>query len=210
MATRLIHRIVRPMSAPFRKKRMALMVELLNLQDHDKVIDVGGYPGNWEFINVSPEVLMINVEDEHWERGRFKKVRGDGRRLDQADLSFDVSYSNSVIEHVGTKDDQASFAKELRRVGRRYYIQTPYKHFPLEVHLLAPFVQYLPPKLAKRLLRWITPHGWITRADQKWINDFVDQTRLLTKREMREFFPDAEHYEEKFLGLTKSLIAVRR
>jgi len=183
---------------------------ILQLNNNDRIIDVGGYPGNWGLIDVTPNVLLVNIEDENWEQGRFKKVKGDGRSLSYADNSFDIAYSNSVIEHVGSAAEQKAFAREFRRIAKRYYIQTPYRHFPFETHLLAPFVQYLPPTVAKKTLRWITPHGWITRAKQSWIDDFVDQTRLLTKREMRELFPDAEHLEERIFGLTKSLIAIRR
>lgn len=186
------------------------MAILLNLSNEDSIIDVGGYPGNWNLINKTPNVLLLNLENENWEDGRFKKVKGDGTNLPYSDNLFDIAYSNSVIEHVGSLEKQKKFAMEFRRVASRYYIQTPYRHFPLEVHLLAPFVQYLPAALAKKTLRWITPHGWITRADQSWINDFVDQTRLLNKRDMRDLFPDAEHLEERMFGLTKSLIAIRR
>ncbi len=39
----------------------------------------------------------------------------------------------------------------------------------------------------------------------------VETTRLLTKREMRQLFPDCEIYTEKLLGfIPKSYIAVRK
>lgn len=38
---------------------------------------------------------------------------------------FDLVYSNSVIEHLGTWEKQQAFAAEARRVGRGYWIPTP-------------------------------------------------------------------------------------
>lgn len=202
--------IVEPFSRHFRRKRMAQFAALFTPTAGDKIVDVGGYVDNWLLIDAEPSVLLVNLEDEHWNDGRFEKVKGDGRQLTFENESFDIAYSNSVIEHVGSWEDQKAFAAELRRVGRRYYVQTPNRHFPIEVHVLAPLVQYLPRPVAKRLLRWITPWGWIHKPTSEYVAMFVDQTRLLTESEIRELFPDAEIIRERVFGLTKSFIAVRR
>jgi hypothetical protein len=188
---------------------MSQFVALFRPTTADRIIDVGGYPATWLLLESKPSVLMVNLEDEHWKDGRLEKVRGDGRRLGYPDHSFDIAFSNSVIEHVGSWEDQRALAGELRRVARRYYVQTPNRHFPIETHVVAPFVQYLPPALAKRALRWITPWGWIHRPTPEYVAGFVDQTRLLTEAEMRELFPDATIILERVLGMTKSIIAVR-
>ena len=61
-----------------------------------------------------------------------------------SDGAFDVVFSNSVIEHVETYENQRRMAAEIRRVGRRYFVQTPNRHFPLEPHFLVPGFQLLP------------------------------------------------------------------
>lgn len=197
------------LATPLRRRRMALFSKAFRPTSKTRIIDVGGYEGNWLLISETPSVLLVNLEDERWTKGRFEKVQGDARALAYEDNSFDIAFSNSVIEHVGTWEDQQAFAREIRRAAPSYYVQTPYRHFPVEVHTLTPFVQYLPPAWAKRLLRWVTVWGWITRPTPSYVADFVDHTRLLTMRDMRALFPDARIVRERFLGLTKSLIAIR-
>jgi hypothetical protein len=188
---------------------MKQFVALFTPTEHDSIIDVGGYPMTWALIETRPSILMVNLEDEHWKDGPLEKVRGDGRKLPYPDRSFDIAFSNSVIEHVGTWEDQRAFAEEIRRVGARYYVQTPNRWFPFEMHVLAPFVQHLPPAWAKRLLRWITPWGWMHRPTPEYVDAFVDHLRLLSVGEMRELFPDAVILRERVCGITKSIIAVR-
>jgi Methyltransferase domain len=82
-------------------------------------------------------------------------VRSDGRELPFADNSFDLGFSNAVIEHVaGGRGGQRQFVAELCRVARRVFLTTPNRLFPLDPHTLLPFVHWLPPGgLRERLLR---------------------------------------------------------
>ncbi|MEM2045934.1 MAG: class I SAM-dependent methyltransferase, partial [Candidatus Bathyarchaeia archaeon] len=57
-------------------------------------------------------------------------IIGDARCMPFKDKSFDVVFSNSVIEHVGNYDDQKMCAEEIRRVGKCYFVQTPNFYFP--------------------------------------------------------------------------------
>ena len=65
-------------------------------------------------------------------------------KLPFGDGSFDFVFSNSAIEHLRTPERQRRFAVEVARVGKRYCVQTPNRWFPLESHLLTPWVHYLP------------------------------------------------------------------
>ena len=58
-------------------------------------------------------------------------------------------------------------------------------------------------------MRYFSVWGLVTRPSQAEVDAFIDSIRLLTKENMQQLFPDAVIIEEKVLGLTKSLIAMR-
>ncbi len=77
-------------------------------------------------------------------------VQGDALALPFPDGAFDVVFSNAVIEHVGAAEQQRRFVAEALRVGRRVFLTTPNRWFPLEVHTRLPFVHWLPDAAAGR------------------------------------------------------------
>ena len=89
------------------------------------------------------------------------------------------------------------------------WIQTPAREFFIEPHLLTPFIHYLPRSVQARLLRYFTVWGLMTRPSPKEVAGFLDEVRLLTYREMQELFPDCQILRERFMGFTKSYVAVR-
>jgi hypothetical protein len=101
-------------------------------------------------------------------------------------------------------------AAEIRRLAPIYYIQTPNYWFPIEPHYLFPGWHWLPKRLRVAVLRrrkvghW-GPHPEPTDA---WMK--VDEVRMLSAKEMRELFPDAELVKEPIGPLVKSWIAIRR
>lgn len=70
------------------------------------------------------------------------------------------------------------------------------------------FIQWLPFKLARRLLRYFSLWGLVAKPSQKQIDEFLLTTRLLTRSELKHIFPTAQIEEEKFLGLTKSFVVI--
>ena len=106
-----------------------------------RVLDVGGTPEFWNLLPAPPRVTLLNTPRTRAElAGAVSWVAGDGRALPFRDRAFDVVFSNSVIEHVGDAQSQQRFAHEVARVGRAYWVQTPNRWFPVEQHLLTPFV----------------------------------------------------------------------
>lgn len=212
-----IHRVYALVSRRWRRRRFALFVRVLRPSRHDVLLDVGGYPAFW---TAQPPVVgrvdTLNLHEVAHDAAAFPAhdIRprvGDGCRLASPDGSYDIAFSNSVIEHVGPWERQVLFASELRRVGRRVWCQTPARECPLEPHYLAPFVHWLPPRVQRRLLRWFTPWGLIARPSPQEVAEAVETTRLLSRREMARLFPDCEILVEYLLPFVpKSYVAVRR
>jgi hypothetical protein len=204
-----IYQIIIPLQVLFRGSRMRRFAEMFAVRSDMRIIDVGGRKCNWTLIDKQPDVTITNIEFDSYEDGRFHYVRTDGERLPYDDNSFAVCYSNSVIEHVGDSAARRKFAAEIRRVAPRYYVQTPYKWFFFDPHTVGAFVHWLPKSWQRRLIRWCTPWGLIDRPSQDKVDALIAEIDLLTEAEMRALFPDAQIVKERFLGFTKSLIAVR-
>lgn len=193
----------------FRRRRMQFFYRYFQIKPETTVLDVGGREFNWTLMPFAPRVTIFNL-DEQGEAGRkFEWVIGDARDLPFPDGAFDIVYSNSVIEHLGDIADQRKFAAECRRVGHSYFVQTPNRNFPIEPHVLTPFIHWLPKKWQRPLVRNFTVWGWITRPSVERREWFLNTTRMLTKSEFQTLFPEATIKQERFLGLTKSLIALK-
>jgi len=173
------------------------------------VLDVGGTLFNWLLIPNIPSLTIVNLYPSKETLPGMVWIIADERHLPFKDKAFDITYSNSLIEHLGDFASQQAFAKEIARVGVRYYVQTPNKWFPVEPHPLTPFIHYLPKSVQKRLLRNFTLRGLLMRPTVQQCDDFLREVRLLDKKELKQLFPDAEILCERVLGLTKSLIAVK-
>jgi SAM-dependent methyltransferase len=180
-----------------------------------RILDVGGTPGIWETLPVRPRVTFANMPRarEAFQPG-FDRVAADGRALPFPGGAFDIVFSNSVIEHLGTAENQERFAREIRRVGKAYWVQTPNRYFWLETHLLTPFVHWLPRAWSARIVPRFTIWEWIARPrpDEKefYLGHFLKDVRLLGARDMRKLFPEAAIRKERFFGLTKSIVAAYR
>jgi hypothetical protein len=208
-----VHTIYRAVSPLFRKRRMGLFHSAFRPTPATTVLDVGGYPGNWTSVVIRPQVTVLNVHPIDYGSNPadppIRTVVGDGCQLDFADQAFDIVFSNSVIEHLGTFEKQMSFANECRRVGKRVWVQSPARSFFIEPHFLTPLIHFLPRRAQRKLVRNFTVWGLITRPTAQQVRDFLAEIRLLNHREMQELFPDCVIIPEKFIGFTKSYIAIR-
>lgn len=177
-----------------------------------RILDVGGRQLFWERMGFvgrpGVEVLLLNLEPVEATLPGFAAAAGDARDLSAfGDGSFDVVFSNSVIEHLGTFAEQQRMASEVRRVGRCYFVQTPNRYFPLEPHFLVPGFQFLPRAVQVGLVRRFDLGWYRRRPDPTAALALVAEHRLLSACELRALFPGARILRERFVGLTKSLIA---
>ncbi len=197
----------------FRRRRMRRFARTFPVTAETRVLDVGGTAMNWAFLPVLPRLVILNEEREHRDAPGICWVASDGCSLPFRDGAFDIVFSNSVIEHVGGPERQRQFAGEIMRTGRAFWVQTPNRWFPVEPHLLTPFLHWLPPSARAALARRFTVWQALTRPspDRRsfYIEHFLRDIRLLGPAEMRRLFPGARLIRERALGWTKSLIAVR-
>jgi SAM-dependent methyltransferase len=198
----------------WRAARMRDFVKRCGVTDSTRILDIGGDSFNWKILaeaaGVRPQVTVLNVFPASAVDAipRLTWVVGTALDIPFPDSAFDIAFSNSVIEHLGTRSAQDRFAAEAMRVARRYWIQTPNRWFPLEPHLLCPFIAYLPRRM-QRPLYPLTPWALTTRGiTTKMMDQQFDELRLLSKREFRELFPRARLITERLAGLSKCFIAM--
>lgn len=202
---RLFERLLPPISRRARRRRMRAFLERMGVRPGMRVLDLGGHPEIWRLVETPLDVTILNlpghVEKQEDLRHRMHYVEGDACDvIDFEPGQFDLVFSNSVIEHVGPEERQQGFAREVRRLGRSYWVQTPSKWFPVEAHSGMPLWWFYPDALREAFLRRWRPK----RPD--W-TEYVADTRVLSRRGLAELFPESRLYVEYALGFPKSYVA---
>jgi hypothetical protein len=211
MKNSLWHQFIHPVTSYFRKKRGQFLLKLYPDITKYKICDVGGSIHFWEKTGLDihlGNITIYNITSS--ETSALAKEVGekihvklyDGKSIPEENLTFDLVVCNSVIEHVPL-EDRARFAKELDRIGKRLYLQTPAYEFFLEPHFVMPFIHWLPDNLGY-MLAYISPWRIMSRPTKETIRNYFWGTRLLKRNELDLLFPDAYVYRERFAGMTKS------
>jgi hypothetical protein len=183
------------------------------------ILDIGGtfdFWRTWE-AEIAWDMVSItcaNRNPSHYSLGSdgspVRMIEADACNLtDIKDEQFDIAFSNSVIEHVGTWSQMEAMAREVQRVAPRFLIQTPNYWFPIEPHARTPFLHWLPEPWAYRIVMARKCGFWQRQATVSGAVRQVQSAKLLDFRQMQELFPQAEVLRERFLGITKSFIALK-
>ncbi len=212
-----------------RRNRIRLFLLHFKIDCTTKVLDLGGWDGSHINALLSgTEVERTNVYvadiDENAVTSAKRKygftpvVVPESGALPFPDGYFDIVFCSSVLEHVTVPKamiwkiasgrefarqavaHQTDFAAEIRRLGRKYYVQVPYRGFPIETHSWLPMLSYLPRPLQMAVMRL---------SNKIWIKKTSPDFHLPSVREYRRYFPDATIEREKVLFFTKSLIAIK-
>lgn len=203
-------------------------MENFPIDETTKVIDLGSEVGSniyavLQGTKVQPQnVYIADIDAEAVMKGNKKYgftpvVIDESGTIPFPDKFFDIVYCSSVIEHVTIPKDkvwslysdkkfeiksrkrQKEFAKEIQRLGKQYFVQTPYKFFPIESHTWLPFIAFFPRWLLVPILRF-TNLLWVKKTSPDWY--------LLNKEDMSQLFEEAKIIEEKVFAITKSIMAV--
>ncbi len=177
------------------------------------VIDLGGTAEAWLRAPVRPASLhVINLEPEPGVPAEtwIRVDQADACDLPAhiADGSYDLVFSNAVLEHVGGHVQRMRFAETVHKLANLHWIQTPYRYFPIEPHWLFPGFQFLPLTARGRLSQyWPLVHTKSTSHEEGC--RAAMGVELLSWAEMQIYFPSSVIQPERMLGLVKSLIAVK-
>lgn len=186
---------------------MAAFQAEMNLADGTRIIDLGGQPMIWDSVPQRLDITIVNlpgvVNDAHASHHTIRFVEGDACDMRGfADGQFDIAFSNSVIEHVGSAANRANFAKEAQRLARFFWVQTPSKYFPIEAHTGMPFWWWYPASLRKAIIS-----SWEKKLPD-W-TEMIKGTTYLSKRELTALFPGAKFMSERFALIPKSMIVYK-
>jgi SAM-dependent methyltransferase len=188
-------RLADAISLRSRRRKLALFLELMQPDASTTVLDVGvdeislgeaGGHGGCTTHNFLEErypwpqrITALGLHDGSRFRLRYPRiayVQGDACALPFPDDAFDVVHSNAVIEHVGGRERQEAFVREAVRVGRRVFLTTPNRWFPVELHTRLPLVHWLPESLSATAYRL---------AGKPW----AAENTLLSAGELTALFP---------------------
>jgi SAM-dependent methyltransferase len=196
-----------------RKRKLARFLEELQPGPETTIVDVGvgdtGFntePGvalshnffeamyPWpEQITAVSDVPLPNFAQEF---PQIAPVTASGTNLPFEDDSFDIAFSNAVLEHVGGPEEQRRFVHELCRVAPKVFVSTPNRRFPVEVHTLVPFVHWLPRRARDRAFAALRRDAW-------------KGVELLNRRELLELFPPGAQARVVESRITISVVAQR-
>jgi len=225
----MIAKLVNEFSTRARQRRAGIFRSIFELGAETRILDLGSESGLNIFTvlrgtAVKPEnVYIADIEPTLIEKGQrdfgFVPVLiGETEKLPFKDGFFDIVFCSSVIEHVTVPKDlvwasksgfkfrrealvrQTEFAQEVQRLGRQFFVQTPYRFFPIESHTWFPLLSFVPRRTLIPILR-ILNKFWIKKTKPDW--------NLLTKKELAGMFKDSRIVCERSFGMIKSIMAIK-
>ena len=200
------------LASSFRSKRLNLFKGFVaGLPKPLKILDIGGTPEFWKNAGLDAadaEITLLNLALVETDLPNAIIMAGDATDLSVfPDNSFDIAFSNSVIEHLFSFQNQQKMASEALRVSKYHFIQTPNYWFPIEPHWVFPCFQYLPAIIRTVLTRNFNLGHLKKSASWAQAKRQVEEIQLLGKSEMKMLFPSSKIWEEKLFSLTKSFVA---
>jgi SAM-dependent methyltransferase len=201
--------VVSRVSWQMRQKMFQTLMDLAQPTESMTVLDVGATSDRREDCNFFERlypfphrITAVGMEDASFLEQEFpglKYIQADGLHLPFPDKSFDLVVSFAVVEHVGNRERQKAFVRELCRVGKTCCVTTPNRWYPIEFHTILPLVHWLPPSWFRRITRWLGQPFW---AKEENLN-------LLDKRDFLRLFPagiQVRVCDFQLLGMTSNLL----
>jgi len=194
-----------------RKRMFDFFLSVTEVTPATKVLDLGVTPdrkladSNFfeQFYPYKANITATSIED-----ASFLEIEYPGLRFvqTQADIlpfenqAFDIAFCSAVLEHVGSRENQAHFIAEMLRVSKYFFLTTPNRQFPIEVHTFLPLLHWLPQATHQAILRKLGLSFWAQ----------TENLNLLTPNSLLKLFPDEAKlnlHQHRVLGLSSNLVA---
>lgn len=204
------HRFIRPIIGKFRKRRGVLILKAFPDLESMRVLDLGGSVHFWfesGLIDHVGQVVIYNISSSEVDIASQSNTKiefklYDGAHLPEKDLSFDLVLSNSVLEHIPLCG-RGQVAREMMRVGKRGFVQTPAFEFPVEPHFVLPFIHWLPRAIGRYFVR-LSPWAILSHHSSAVQDAYFAEVQLLSKTDVTDLYPAKPIRSERFMGLPKS------
>jgi hypothetical protein len=202
-------RLLKTLSHKSRTRKFELLHALFRPRPDDRVLDIGAsgevflrysledvYPHPERIVAGGNEFHQIVSARQYYPLPRYAVF--DGCTLPFPDQSFDLVFSNAVIEHILGPGRQKQFAREVMRVGKSWFVTTPNYWYPFESHYHLPFIQFLPQAAQREYNRLLGTH--IPKGT-------VQELALLSARQLRALFPNAHIAKVRVTFWPETLVA---
>lgn len=196
-----------------RRKKFDLFLQHFSPSQDVVVLDVGASEQEYqEGANILEKrypyprnITALGVESYNEFKKRYPEVKAinyDGQGFPFAANAFDICWSNAVLEHVGNKERQVFFIREIKRTSKKAFVTTPNRFFPAELHTKIFLMHFLPKKMFDRFL---------TMIGKKWATG--DYMHLLSFRQLKQILTEAgitdyKIIKNRFLGFVVEFIVI--
>jgi SAM-dependent methyltransferase len=193
-----------------RKRMFDYFRQVMPVTPGATVLDVGVTPdrslkdSNFfeQFYPYKDKITATSIEDASFLEKQYPGLRfiqTSGLKLPFADKTFDIVFCSAVLEHVGDRASQKIFIDELLRVSRHFFITTPNRQFPVEMHTFLPLLHWLPQPAHQAVLRKLGMNFWAS----------TENLNLLSPDTFLKLFPGqaaVKLHQHRLLGLPSNLI----
>jgi ubiquinone/menaquinone biosynthesis C-methylase UbiE len=201
--------ILRNLSHRSRTKKFDLLLNLFKSRAEDQVLDIGAsgevflrytfedvYPYPEKIVAGGYELHEVTSARHYYPKPVYAVF--DGCSLPFPDKSFDLVFSNAVIEHILGPGRQEQFAREIMRVGKSWFVTTPNYWYPFESHYHLPFIQFMPRPLQREYNRLLGTH--IPKGE-------TQELGLLSAPQLQRLFPTSRIAKVRVTFWPETLVA---
>ena len=188
-----------------------------------RIIDLGGSAAMWKRWGVTEaDGVQVVLANNHRRDTTHRKEALPGRFMDtwsvdvleltaETFVSYDLVFSNSMLEHLPTQDAQARLAAAIMASGKPYFIQVPNKHCIVDPHFPHPLAAFFA-MWPRRLQVWAHHRHALgssgRAATMSASRKAIESYHPLARGDLQALFPSARVVTEWNLGLPMSLVAI--